>query len=423
MKNVLDFLLDLSKGSVQLAERISIGTFEVGKGVTETTLHLTGNFLYGLSATFFFMEDWKSILESAGTNVLFSREEVGKKIEDSILDLQNVFADTVSSLHTARDFSEKFIYDNKGISSVIGSSHHDMIGFSDIKMSFRMHEKDVDPKTVWLDFMESGKEKIILLIPGLFCDETLWEGSVDKEAPAYSLGLVTLFDKMGYYPMFIRFNPGMHVSTNGKTLSEILSELNRYLGGYKLHTLAYSQGGLIFRSALYYGKEAGLSWVKNIGKTILVSSPDGGSYLEKIGFWIGFLFELSPNMALKIIGMIGNLRSDGIKDLSHGVIREEDWRESRQIRRYSKIHYYNELEDIDAYQVYSLFSSEESSFDALLGDGIIEKISIEILSDRVYRQKPNPESRVLKIIGRNHFSVLDAPEFIEKLKEIYREGS
>lgn len=419
MKNILDFFLDISKGSLGFAEKISVGTFQFGKDITDISLHLTGNMLYGLSSAFFFLEDWKIGLEEAGSNVLLTKEQVNEKIKESIGQLSESFSHATHSLHIAREFSEKFIYEHKGISSVIGSSHHNLIGFSDIRLSFRMNDKDVSPEEVWNDFSQSGKEKLILLIPGLFCDETLWEWKTESGEATESLGLVTLFDSMGYYPVFLRFNPGMHVSTNGQELAKILNIFNRYTKGKTLHILAYSQGGLIIRSALYYGKLWREPWVRSIGKTMLVSSPDGGSYLEKVGFWLGFLFELSPNLAIKIIGMIGNLRSDGIKDLSHGVIREEDWRGSRQIRRYSMAHYYGELDSIDAYQVYSLFSEEPDSFSTLLGDGIIEKPSIETLTEKVYKSKENPESRVLCIYGKNHFSVLDAPEFVEKLKEVF----
>ena len=120
---------------------------------------------------------------------------------------------------------------------------------------------------------------------------------------------------------------------------------------------------------------------------------------------------------MKIVGFIGNLRSDAIKDLSHGIIREEDWKLGSQIFRYRTEHYFGELDEIDAYQAYSLAGETDNIFQSFFGDGIIEKWSIESLTDKVFNKKLNPETRTLKLLGKNHFQILNAPElipFIEK---------
>ena len=127
--------------------------------------------------------------------------------------------------------------------------------------------------------------------------------------------------------------------------------------------------------------------------------------------------QASPFFILKLIGFIGNLRSDAIKDLSHGIIREEDWKLGSQIFRYRTEHYFGELDDIDAYEAYSLAGESDNLFQSFFGDGIIEKWSIESLTEKVFQKKTNPETRTLKLLGRTHFQILNAPElipFIEK---------
>jgi pimeloyl-ACP methyl ester carboxylesterase len=419
MKHILDILLEVSQTSVELAKKLSVGSFEIGKNVTDLSLSFTGNLLYTLSSLFFFLEDWKNNLEQASSSIFFTKENVAISIQNSIDGLSQAFSNANHSLHIARDFAEQFIYEHKGISSVIGSSHHNLLGISNIKLSFRMNNKNVTPEEVWKDFSNSNKEKIILLVPGLFCDETLWDWKTEVGERTETLGLASLMESLGYYLIFLRFNPGMHISSNGQELANQLGLLYKYFYKYPLNILAYSQGGLIVRSALYYGKLWGYNWVQNTGKVVLISSPDGGSYLEKIGFWIGFLLELSPNLALKLIGILGNLRSDGIKDLSHGIIREEDWKTSKQIRRYTMGSYYGELDEVDAYQIYSLFSGEADSFATLLGDGIIEKPSLENLSERVYNKIQDGKKRTYCIYGKNHFSILDSAELSQNLKEIF----
>lgn len=360
MLPIIQFLHSISEGSVRFAEQLSKLALLSGKEIAGGSLHLTGNLLHFLSLFFFFVEDWEKGLQIARDNVRYSKDVVENAMDSSMEHVEFAFSISSESLEIARKFAIDFIYDNKAISSILGSSHHNSYSLSHIKMSFRKKGVDISVGEAIESIIKENGKTPILYIPGLFCDETVWldKEEIVEEKKQVSLGLADSLLRRSYPPLFIRFNHGLHTSQNGDYLLELLDEYFSQSNEPNLHIIAYSQGGLIIRSTLYRAMQLEKPWLNKIKKVLLISSPDGGSYLEKIGFWFGFLMEVSPDTAFKLIGMIGNMRSDGIKDLSHGVIRKEDWESSAQIRRYAMSHYYGELDNIDAYQIYSFFGGE-----------------------------------------------------------------
>jgi hypothetical protein len=383
------------------------------KEVLDKSMNWTADTLENLSdEKFLQIEDLPVYLHVAGTNVKKSADITVQGLEIAINSTEHAFAVATDSLDIAEDYMIKTLYENKVISSIIGSSHDDLIGFSKTRMLFRYNNEDISAQTVIDLYRKSGLNKAILFVPGLFCDEQLWMKTSEEDT-----GIGDHFFNKGYYPIYIRYNQGAHISVNGRDLLELMNKLFELEPDLPLSIITYSQGGLVLRSAFYYAKLNSATFLPKLKKVFIISSPNGGSYIEKIGFWAGMAMQASPFFILKIIGFIGNLRSDAIKDLSHGIIREEDWKLGSQLFRYRTEHYFGELDDIDAYQAYSLAGSNDNLFQSFFGDGIIEKWSIESLTEKVFNKKSNPETRTLKLLGLNHFQILNAPElipFIEK---------
>ena len=63
--------------------------------------------------------------------------------------------------------------------------------------------------------------------------------------------------------------------------------------------LGYSMGGLVARSALYYGAEAQHNWVKYAHKLMFVGTPHHGSMVEQAGNVIDLALEVSLRRSLK----------------------------------------------------------------------------------------------------------------------------
>lgn len=374
-----------------------------------------------LSKIQFLPLDWKENLKNSSTAVHDSTIESGKALELAIKVTNDAFSKALDAMDIANRHSIDFIYDNRVLSSILGSSHNSLISLTEIKMSFRSYGKDISSEEVLSAYKQSGLSKIILFIPGLFTDESLWLDrtlTIDNRN-VISSGIADDYKKRGYFPIFIRFNHGKHISDNGKELLLLLSDLLNKDSSLRLNVFCYSIGCLVFRSTLYYAREnfSEIS-IKNIDKVIFISSPDGGSYLEKAGFWATFLMERAPTLAIQLIGIIGNLRSDAIKDLSHGVIREEDWNQFNYLSRYWQNLYFGELDNINCYQLYSSFGEENSILQEWLGDGIVELSSLTLLKENVFLKKDRTQLRSTNITGNNHFTILQSGLLRKRIAEI-----
>ena len=71
-----------------------------------------------------------------------------------------------------------------------------------------------------------------------------------------------LFDDLGFTPVYLRYNTGLHISDNGQQLADMLAQL-QLLWPVPIDELAlvgHSMGGLVVRSACYYGARQHHSW-------------------------------------------------------------------------------------------------------------------------------------------------------------------
>jgi hypothetical protein len=317
---------------------------------------------------------------------------------------------------------EQILFENVAVASVAGASFAG-VPISRIVPSFRLNGADVSVEEIAEDYRKQPPQDVkrgpILMVPGLFCDETLW---TESGSPVNYQDMVR---ELGYYPVYFRFNPGNPIPTNGKAFYDMLNLFFSHGDFYETRPpmLTYSQGGLIFRAAAYLAQQTNAP-VGDYGKWIrhafFINCPDGGSYIEKLGFWIGLGLSKVPLPVVSILGAIGNERSDAMKDMSHGVIREED-RAVNHPDRYGMETYHGELDNVMATQIYSSISNKTEVWGSWFGDGVVEDTSLKKLSDSVFRKKKNPEDRVHHLEGLSHFQVMNAPETMEIVKRILSE--
>jgi len=164
-----------------------------------------------------------------------------------------------------------------------------------------------------------------LFVHGLASTERLWIPAREDEAHvAYGPALSRTH---GLVPLYVRYNTGRHVSTNGQELAAQLEALHRVWPRLESLTLVgHSMGGLVVRSACHYGLQAGYAWVQRLRRVILLGSPMHGAPLEQLAHVAAFTLDAIWNPWTKLIGKAINLRSAGIKDLRHGYVLDEDWR-------------------------------------------------------------------------------------------------
>ncbi|EFO80680.1 hypothetical protein OSCT_1453 [Oscillochloris trichoides DG-6] len=167
-----------------------------------------------------------------------------------------------------------------------------------------------------LDQLAQQSSKILVIIHGLCLNEQHW-GQPDD----YGQRLIDL----GYTPVYVRYNTGLHISTNGRTFAETLAALSAAWPQpiSEMVILAHSMGGLVTRSACEIAIDEQHAWFQLLRRIIFLGSPHHGSPWERIGNWVDMLLRSSPYSAA--FARLGQIRSAGITDLRYGTLRDAEW--------------------------------------------------------------------------------------------------
>ncbi|MDD9944157.1 MAG: alpha/beta hydrolase [Myxococcales bacterium] len=121
------------------------------------------------------------------------------------------------------------------------------------------------------------------------------------------------------------YNSGLHVSTNGDAMAELLERL---VGAWPdasadVVIVAHSMGGLVARSTCRAGERAGHAWRSRLRSLVFLGTPHHGAPLERGGNWVDTLLSVSRYSAP--LARLGMIRSAGVTDLRFGNLVEEDW--------------------------------------------------------------------------------------------------
>lgn len=296
-------------------------------------------------------------------------------------------SDTLLSLKIIDNTTFQNLSVNIAQSSILGDSFLNLKDPFEVQTSFRGQGIDLTTSQVATWVKESAPAKrrngVMICIPGLYQDESLWQSG--KPQP-----ISELLRQRGYLPIFLRLHPGSRVTHLGKQVSELLQSLSSELPDTRINILTFGQGGLILRSALIANQKINGSVKDRLSKVILVSSPDGGYFIEKTGLLFGFGMGEAPERAIKFMSFASNVHSPAFRDMAVGIIREEDESKSGPILPLGRQHYFGELENVDAYQIYSLISDSNHIWSNWLGDGLIEESSLTLLTDTVFQAIRNP---------------------------------
>lgn len=135
------------------------------------------------------------------------------------------------------------------------------------------------------------------------------------------------FVNAGYTPIYLRYNTGNHISLNGEELAFRLEKLLKAwpVEVKELVIIGHSMGGLVTRSACYYAAEHQLDWLGMLRTFVTLGTPHNGAPLARLACWIDEQITVTPQ--LRFLQKLGEIRSNGSKDLSHGFIRHQSWME------------------------------------------------------------------------------------------------
>ena len=186
-----------------------------------------------------------------------------------------------------------------------------------IDMSLRHHGRRVDihdPSSVFEQHSDvSSDNKLLVLVHGLCMNDQQWNRDGHDHGAA-------LANELGYLPLYLRYNSGLPIVSNGRLLAEMLETLieNWATPLSEVVIMGHSMGGLVARSACHHARQAGHGWPKYLRKLVFLGTPHHGAPLERGGHGLDLVMDMSPYSIP--LTRLSKARSAGITDLRHGAI-------------------------------------------------------------------------------------------------------
>jgi hypothetical protein len=196
-----------------------------------------------------------------------------------------------------------------------------------IHMALRSEGHDVRIRRDTLEAAYSdATPKLAVFLHGLGQTENCWKRHADEYYPDATVTYGSLLAiNSGYTPLYLRYNTGLHISDNGKRLSDLLTAVITAWPTpvEEIVIVAHSMGGLVARSACHYGEQTGEPWIPTVRHVFYLGAPHLGAPLERLtSYWT---WALSKTDLTRPLAALINRRSAGIKDLRFGYIVDDDW--------------------------------------------------------------------------------------------------
>ena len=256
--------------------------------------------------------------------------------------------------------------------------------------------------------------KVLVLIHGLCMNDLQWH---TRHKGLWIFHGEALESALGYSPVYLRYNSGLHISQNGRELSAQLEQLVMHWPTQleELTVVAHSMGGLVIRSAFYYAKQEALGWPDHLKNIVFLGTPHHGASLERAGNRLDVILSSTPYTAP--FAKLGHLRSAGITDLRYGHLLDEDWNSHHRFHRKPDNRQIVPLPDgVACYTVAAAMASKPSTFaNHLAGDGLVPLPSALGQHDDSRRTLVFPKSSQSIAYRMNHMDLLSSPKVTRKI--------
>lgn len=157
--------------------------------------------------------------------------------------------------------------------------------------------------------------RVLVLIHGLCMSDSQWRRRGHDHGAA-------LEKDLGYTPVYLHYNSGLHVHENGALLARQLEALSSAwpVEIEDLTLLCHSMGGLVARSACHQGMLGRMRWLSRLRNLVFLGTPHLGSPVERAGNRVHR--ALAGSHFTAPLARLGRLRSAGITDLRFGRVTE-----------------------------------------------------------------------------------------------------
>lgn len=213
------------------------------------------------------------------------------------------------------------------VNGVVGDHLRGSGNALDLGMMLRVGDRYFDPGDAAEALADVETARLVVFIHGLAVTETAW--TLNAEAAWGEPGVTyasKLEAELGYTPILVRYNSGLHISENGRELARHLEALVEAAPTpvEQLVLVGHSMGGLLARSATHYaGPDA--AWLRALTHVFTLGTPHLGSPLEKAGRVVTRALGAIETPATQVIAAVARLRSAAIQDLGDGLLVDEDW--------------------------------------------------------------------------------------------------
>ena len=275
-------------------------------------------------------------------------------------------------------------------------------------MELRQQGREIDLVALRASGQASGK--VLLLLHGLCMNDLQWlRAGHDHGAH--------LAQALGYTPVYVRYNTGLHTSINGQ---ELAGRVEALLADWpvpvqELNVLVHSMGGLVVRSAFQQAVQAGLQWPSQLRKLVFLGTPHHGAPLERAGNWVDVILGSTPWS--RPFARLGHLRSAGITDLRYGHVQEADWQGHDRFRKRPDARHHLPLPPgVPCYTVAATLARQRSPMaERLVGDGLVPLHSALGQHEQAERTLEFPKSHQHVVYGLGHMALLEDAQVAQQL--------
>ncbi len=260
--------------------------------------------------------------------------------------------------------------------------------------------------------LPAASGKLLVLVHGLCMNDLQWlrDGHDHGEALARELG---------WTPVYLRYNSGLHISINGHAFAQ---QMQRLVDAWpqplqRLAIVGHSMGGLVARSALHHAAHAQQRWAGQLDDLVFLGTPHHGAPLERAGHWVDLVLGVTPYAAP--FARLGKVRSAGITDLRHGLLLDEDWVGRDRFARGGDRRQPVPLpEGVRCCAVAASLGAQGGTIkEKVLGDGLVPLDSALGRHADPARTLAFPADRQWTGYGMNHLDLLSSTEVCARLKE------